>query len=87
MEKIEKTKDIGGNKMEKGKKFLSIIIIFIIISYCLFGLLSNPIYAANQVISTDINAIDESAYPGFKERINALKNQFPNWNFKILYTD
>ncbi len=73
--------------MEKGKKFLSIISIFIIISYCLFGLLSNPIYAANQVISTDINAIDESAYPGFKERINALKNQFPNWNFKILYTD
>lgn len=73
--------------MEKGRKFLSIIIIFILVSYCLFSLFSNPTYAANQVISTDVNAIDEAAYPGFKERINALKAQFPNWNFKILYTD
>lgn len=73
--------------MEKGRKFLSIIIIFILVSYCLFSLFSNPTYAANQVISTDINAIDENAYPGFKERINALKAQFPNWNFKIFYTD
>lgn len=38
-------------------------------------------------MSTNINGIDESAYPGIKDRINALKAKYPNWNFKILYTD
>lgn len=73
--------------MEKSKKLISITIILIVISYFILCLFSNPTYAVNQVMSTDINGINESAYPGIKDRINALKVKYPNWNFKILYTD
>ena len=30
--------------------------------------------------------IDESKYPGIKEKINQIKKQHPNWQFEILYT-
>lgn len=72
--------------MEKNKKILFVIVIFILI-ICLLSLFSNTIYAANQVISSDIDGIDESVYPGIKDRIKVLKAKYPNWNFKILYTD
>ncbi len=74
--------------MEKIKKILFLIIIFTIISYSLLGLINHTTYAAvTQTISSDINGINDSIYPGFKERINALKAKYPNWNFKILYTN
>ena len=68
-------------------KFISILIIINIISI-IFGNLFTISEATNvkQSISTDVNAIDESKYPGIKSRINELKKQYSNWNFKILYT-
>ena len=33
-----------------------------------------------------LESLDESKYPGYKERISALMNAHPNWNFEFLYT-
>ena len=68
-------------------KFISILIIINIISIITENF-STVSKAADikQTVSTDINAIDESKYPGIKSKINELKKQYPNWNFKILYT-
>ena len=65
------------------KKILSIFIIFVLATYSLINI-SN---ASTQQISDDINGIDTNAYPGIKEKIQQLKSQYPNWNFKILYTN
>ena len=32
-------------------------------------------------------SIDETAYPGFKEALQKLKNVHPNWNIKVYYTN
>ena len=78
--------------MKKNKKIhqkISILLISILIFGSIFSTLANNnnVLAANQSISDDINSIDSSAYPGIKEQIQQLKNQHPNWNFKILYTN
>ena len=74
--------------MEKIKKILFLIIILTIISYSLLGIINYNTYAAvTQTISSDINGINDSTYPGIKDRINVLKAKYPNWNFKILYTN
>ena len=73
--------------MNRQLKFLSVIIIFnIIFSICIsfFNYTTN---AVNQSVSSDINSLDDSLYPGIKSMINSLKSTHPNWNFKILYTD
>ena len=66
-----------------------ILVIFILIlSYILLNLIfGNTAFAINQTTTTDINSIDSNQYPGIKEMIQQLKNEHPNWNFKILYTD
>lgn len=62
--------------------FLLITIIFInIISLCTYN-----VEAVTQSTSSDISALDNSKYPKIKEMIENLKNEHPNWNFKILYT-
>lgn len=68
-------------------KFISIIVIINIISI-LTGIFVNIVRAADikQTLSNDINSLDEKKYPGIKSKINELKKQYPNWNFKILYT-
>ena len=74
--------------MRKIIKFISIVLILTILAYSLLALFSNhKTYAVSQWISSDINGIDESLYPGFKERIKSLQAQYPNWTFKVLYTD
>ena len=73
--------------MEKIKKYLNFIVILTIIAYSLLGLCNRYSYAVNQTISENIEEINETKYPGIKERINELKSQYPNWNFKIFYTD
>lgn len=65
------------------KKILSILIIFIIVTY----IFTNIANASTQQISDDINGIDTNQYPGIKEKIQQLKARYPNWNFKILYTN
>ena len=68
-------------------KFISILLIINIILTLAWNFV-NQSRASNvkQTLSTDINAIDESKYPGIKSKITELKKQYPNWNFKILYT-
>ena len=64
------------------KKILATLILFTITTYSLINI-SN----ATQQISSDINSIDTQAYPGIKEKIQQLQATYPNWNFKILYTN
>ena len=73
--------------MQKLKSLFSILIIFILLLTSLFIFGTNKSYALTQTISTDIDGIDESQYPGYKELIKNLQSQFPNWTIKLLYTD
>lgn len=69
-------------------KCICLILLLTIISYTILQLFGNQYtYGVSQQISTDINGINASAYPGIKERIQSLKAKYPNWNFKILYTN
>ena len=68
-------------------KFMSIVLILTLLAYSLISLFNNETYAVSQVISSDIDGINESLYPGFKEKIKSLQAQYPNWKFKVLYTD
>lgn len=73
--------------MQKIMKRISIILILTIILLILSSVIfQNKIYAVTQSISTDIETLDESKYPGIKEAIKALKEKYPNWTFKLLYT-
>ena len=69
-------------KNNKKIKYIMIIILTIILSL-LFG---NTYVSAKQSISNEIENIDTEKYPGIKEKIEELKAEHPNWNFKILYT-
>ena len=75
------------------KKFIKklLFILVLIISYMVVNIMSGSerfsAFAVNQSVSTDINSIDSNQYPQIKEMLQMLKNQHPNWNFKILYTD
>lgn len=73
--------------MEKLKRNLLIIMIFTITIYSILGLTNINSFAISQSINSNINSLDSNIYPGIKEKINALKSKYPNWNFKILYTD
>ena len=63
--------------------FILIMIILILQYFCFF----TKVFAVNQTISQDIENIDSNKYPQIKEMIQKLKQEHPNWNFKILYTD
>ena len=63
--------------------FILIMIILILQYFCFF----TKTFAINQTISQDIENIDSNSYPQIKEMIQNLKNEHPNWNLKILYTD
>ena len=58
------------------------MIILILQYFCFF----TKTFAVNQTISQDIENLDSNTYPQIKEMIQNLKNEHPNWNFKILYT-
>lgn len=71
------------------KNNIKIIAIMIIINTILIIIANLFIYKTNatsQSLSSDINSINSSKYPGIKEKLQSLKNEHPNWNFKILYT-
>lgn len=73
--------------MNKIIKIISLILILAILINTLISIISrNEAYAVTQSFSTDIDNIDESKYPGIKERIKQLQSKYPNWTFKILYT-
>ena len=69
------------------KRAIILITIITIITFVLSSILiPNKSSAVTQTVSTDINSIDTSKYPGIKEGIQTLQNKYPNWKFKILYT-
>lgn len=73
--------------MDKIRRIISIVLILTIITSMLISVINqNKSYAVNQSISTDINGINDSKYPGIKDRIKLLQSKYPNWKFKILYT-
>lgn len=73
--------------MYKIRKIISIVLIFTIITSILISVINqNESYAVSQSVSTDINGINDSKYPGIKDRIKLLQSKYPNWKFKILYT-
>ena len=71
------------------KKLL--VILILIISYIIINIVNGSnefsAFAVNQIMSDDINSIDSNQYPQIKEMLQTLKNQYSNWNFKVLYTD
>lgn len=72
--------------MNKKIQMLSILIIINILLSIILSLFKYNIKAVYQTVSNDINSINTSKYPGIKEKIQSLKSEHPNWNFKILYT-
>ena len=73
--------------MLKRKKNVSIILIFTIIIYYMLGaFLNNTAYAVDRSRSSDLEAFDQTDYPGYLALINDLKDAHPNWTFTILYT-
>ena len=69
------------------RKITKKIVVFILISYIILSLIcGNFAFAVNQS-TADFNSIDSNTYPQVKEMIQKLKNQYPNWNFKVLHTD
>lgn len=73
--------------MEKTVKIVSVVLILtILINVLLSIIIQNENYAVSQSLSTNIESIDNSKYPGVKEKIKALQSKYPNWTFKILYT-
>ncbi len=72
----------------KKTKYFCFILLFTLLSYTILQIYGNPYtYSVTQQISTDIAGIDTSAYPGIKERIQELQKKYPNWTFKLLYTN
>ena len=67
------------------KKILTVFVVDILIFFILATYICN-VHAVTQSRSTDIAGINTSKYPGIKEKIDSLKKEHPNWNFKILYT-
>ena len=69
------------------KKKLILIIIFILTFAIINLIMIKPVQATTQIISAEIDNIDENKYPGIKQMIQNLQAEHPNWKFKILYTD
>lgn len=73
--------------MNKTTKITSVVLILaIFINILMSIIIKNKTYAVTQSVSTDIGDINDSKYPGIKERIQLLQSKYPNWKFKILYT-
>lgn len=62
--------------------------IVVLILICIFSLAfpGTSTHASQYREQTDINNIDSNRYPGYKERLMALKAEHPNWNFTLFYT-
>ena len=69
------------------KKKMLITIFIIAIIYIIIGMMTNTVFANTPgVLTSDINGVDEVKYPGYKEKINDLKNKHSNYIFLVYYT-
>lgn len=76
----------------KIKKMLVTVLVIAILSTFVMSLMpmgSGKSYAAQMpagTITSDIEGIDETLYPGYKEKLKALKESNPNYVFQLYYT-
>lgn len=68
----------------KNSKLAKILIIFASFIYILLMCSNNFSFAAT--VSSDINGINESKYPGVKSAIQDLQRKYGNYHFQICYT-
>ena len=69
----------------KNKIVVSIFIVAII--YIILGLVGNKVLATTPgTLTSDINGIDDSKYPGYKTLINEMKSKHSNYRFLVYYT-
>ena len=66
-----------------GRKWLILGLLLAILLLNL-GLPTSKVFAQSKKPFTESNL---DAYPGFREKIEALRQAHPNWNFTIFYTD
>ena len=71
------------------KLFIIITLIIVIIVITILGVLllnKKEIKTISQRKEEGFENLDESKYPGYKEKLKAIQKEHPNWNFTILYT-
>ena len=62
-----------------------VLIYFVIIILSII-LIEVPVYANQYREETDLNSFNENIYPGYKEKLQNLKHNHPNWHFMFFYT-
>ena len=67
-------------------RFIAAICIINILIIMFFNMFINTAEAVTQTTSNNTSIIDTLKYYGIKEKIDNLKKEHPNWNFKLLYT-
>lgn len=72
--------------MKKKIQIVAILVIINILANIYLSSFKYNVEAVSQSVSSDFNSLDNNKYPGIKEKIENLKKEHPNWNFKILYT-
>lgn len=68
------------------KKIISIFLIVILLSAFLIVNILQSSFAESNRYAYDGSNLDTSKYPGFKEKLDTLKANHPNWNFIIMET-
>ncbi len=66
-------------------KIVSILLLFMLMASVL-GVFVNPTRADSYRYTYDGNNLNTNAYPGYKEKIDAIKAVHPNWNIVIMET-
>ena len=64
-------------------RFITVICCTVVIFLNMFIINVNAVI---QTTSNNMNLIDTSKYYGIKEKMDSLKKEHPNWNFKVFYT-
>lgn len=73
------------NKKCSAKRIVVFIMLLSVVFYTLFSIVnSSSVFAVTQTREGYSNKIEQ--YPGYKELINELKKNHPNWKFTFLYT-
>ena len=69
------------------KKKLIVTILIVAVIYILLGMLGSAVFATTPgTLTSDINGIDDSKYPGYKSLMNEMKEKHPNYRFLVYYT-
>lgn len=65
---------------------IAVVLIIIMLSTVLLPGINTISYGSQYREPTNIDEIDDSRYPGYKELLKRLKEEHPNWTFTLLYT-